>query len=76
MRLFLFRVGWCSYVVKNKKPTAVLAVGLLNFVNVQNPTAALVSSALASSRFRFDLQFTEKKLLASPAYVKCFCIIF
>ncbi len=39
-------------ITETKKPTAVPAVGLINFVNVQNPAAALVSSAFVSSRFR------------------------
>ena len=50
-----------------------LAVGLINLVNNQNPTAAPVSSAF-SSRFRFKLRFTFQKLWAMRARVKCFHI--
>jgi hypothetical protein len=55
--------------LKTKTPPPVLAMGFDKFVERnQNPTAALrSSSAFASSRFRFKLQFTTRNLAKSAA---------
>jgi hypothetical protein len=47
-------------------------VGLINFVKVQNPAAALVSSAFASSRFSLKLWFTPEKIARRTLRVNFF----
>jgi len=53
------RVYLCSFVVKNKNPTAVLAMGSEIFERNQNPTATRRNSSVLSRRFRFKLRFTR-----------------